>query len=375
MARIKNIGNFLFVAVFMLLLWVPMLHINQDTQSRTENRMLATIPHWTVNGKINGKFGEEFNAWFSDRFFGRNTLIRAHNKFIGMIQIDESAPDNHPGVLIGRENWLFFKGDDSIKNYTNSSILDMDQMANGLQYLTDINNWCKQHNKKFYVMIAPDKNKIYPEFYPDSIKKARPDSFGIGMTFYEYIRNHSDINIMYPYNELIAAKDSDTLYYTNDSHWNMRGSYMAFKILHDRVFNHEFNENKFIRQWTDERHYGDLVKMLDLRDNSKYMQNTFKKPEFIHDIKCHQTKKYASSRGLIECKNPNGKLNAYMFRDSFSAALIPYMAQVFNTADFHWKHNIEKSDLDAIANNYDVVILELVERLIPKFLHNQFPGD
>lgn len=365
-----KIENIFLVGVFMVLLCIPVLRINRDASSVAENRMLAKMPHLITDGRINGGFGTEFNSWFSDRFFGRNTLIHAHNELINTLQTSDATVANNPAVLVGRENWLFLKGDNSLRNYTNADTLGDDEMAAGLQYLTDIDDWCRRHNKRFYFVIAPDKNKIYPEYYPSDIKKVRPDSFGMGMTFYKYIRNNSNINVMYPYDELIQAKDSgDLVYYNNDSHWNMLGSYIVFRILHRKIYGYDFDEKKFISHWTKEPYKGDLLQILDLRDSSRYMQELFNQPVFINDVKC------TKSHGLRECKNPDGKLRAYMFRDSFYTALVPYMSRVFNVIGFYSRHDIRKSDLDSIADNYDVVILEAAERNIPKILKERFPKD
>lgn len=376
MHSINNIANRIFVVVFVLLLWVPIMHINRAEKSESENRMLAVMPGFMADGKINNKFGEEFNAWFNDRFFGRDALIRTHNNVINAIQGNKSTGGGNARVLIGADNWLFYKGENSLKNYTNSNTPSAERMAAILTYLKDIDAWCKKHNKKFYYVIGPDKNKIYPEFFPTYVKKVKPDTDGVGMTFYRYIRDNSDINVIYPYDDLIAAKDGDLLYYKNDTHWNMRGGHVAFRALYKEIFNAEFDEKKFIRAWHESEPYtGDLLNMLNLSDGSKYAQERYKIPEFYKDIECTPTEMYSNANGMIKCKNPNGGLRAYVFRDSFFNALTPYLSQVFNITELHWKNNVEKSDLDKIATDYDIVIMENVERITPALSKQKFPKD
>lgn len=375
MHGINSIWNRIFVITFMLLLWVPMLHINRQEKSETENRTLAVMPSLMSDGKINNKYGEEFNTWFNDRFFGRERLISIHNNFMNKIQTGETTAGGNKRVLIGRDNWLFYKEDNSLKNYTNSNTPNEKQMAAGLAYLKDIDAWCRAHNKKFFYLIGPDKNKIYPEYFPTYINKLRPDSDGIGATFYRYIRENSDIDVIYPYDELMAAKETDLVYYTNDTHWNMLGGYIAFRILYQHIFDKEFNENKFIRRWNENSFEGDLAKMLNLKDNTVYMQTKFKEPEFFNDIQCQTVQEKPTDAPYIKCKNPNRSLRVYVLRDSFSIALIPYMAQVFNTVELQWRNYFNKPDLDVIARDYDIVILENVERLTPSVLRKHFPKD
>mgnify|MGYP007002423691 FL=1 len=53
-----------------------------------------------------------------------------------------------------------------------------------------------------------------------------------------------------------------------------------------------------------------------------------------------------------------------MFRDSFTEALRPYLAETFNEVKLYWHHNIKDIDPSELKQ-YDVIILEKVERGVP----------
>jgi len=67
----------LFLIIFFLLLFVPMSHISDAEKSEQENRMLAKKPQILVDGENN--YGVQFDAWFNDRFWGRDLLISLHS--------------------------------------------------------------------------------------------------------------------------------------------------------------------------------------------------------------------------------------------------------------------------------------------------------
>lgn len=77
----KSRIDIVFLTVFFILLFLPMLHISDAEKSEQENRMLAKytplIDYW---GGCNLKYGKNFDAWFSDRFWGRDELVKVYYK-------------------------------------------------------------------------------------------------------------------------------------------------------------------------------------------------------------------------------------------------------------------------------------------------------
>ena len=84
-ADFKSVKNqspieIVFLTVFFVLLILPALKINDDTYSKGENRNLAEYKPFITKNEINYNFGQDFNNWFSDRFFGRTSIIHLYNK-------------------------------------------------------------------------------------------------------------------------------------------------------------------------------------------------------------------------------------------------------------------------------------------------------
>ena len=79
------------------------------------------------------------------------------------------------------------------------------------------------------MLILPDKNRVYGEYYPDSIKKMAQK--GRGEQTYQFLYNKGTIDVIYPLNELLAEKKKNLLYYKNDTHWNPLGAFIAYRQL------------------------------------------------------------------------------------------------------------------------------------------------
>lgn len=347
----------MFLTLFFGLLFIPMLHISDAEKSEQENRMLARKTHLISGNKIDNDFGTKFNDWFSDRFLGRSILLNIYQK----IQIFSSPNRGTDKVLVGKDGWLFYRLDDGCNNYANITVLSEDYLKHMLTYLKSINDWCKRHNKQFYVLIAPDKSKIYGEYYPEFIKQIKSDGFSLGRQLLNYIRENSDIKIIYPYEELITNKDKGLLYFKHDTHWTPLGAYIAYQKLMNLM---GMKVNKYDFKYR-EKLDADLGQMY-----SSYPKDSTMYTHFLNNFKCE-----GDDVSFIHCKNPQGKKRVFMLRDSFATALYPYLIPHFKEIFLYRRRNISFTDLKMILdNNIDIVILEIVERFGSK-LNDTFPGE
>lgn len=71
--------DIVFVTVFFVLLFIPMMKISDAAKSEKENRMLAKYVPFIQNNQINLKYSTNFESWYNDRFLGREFLINIYN--------------------------------------------------------------------------------------------------------------------------------------------------------------------------------------------------------------------------------------------------------------------------------------------------------
>lgn len=365
--KIKNNDSridIVFLSLFFLFIFLPMSNISTEKKSGTENRNLASFPSLR-DLYISNDYALKFEAWFNDHFYLRKNLVQIY-EFIS----DPFFKKGNTRVLIGKDNWLFYKGDNGERNFENLDLLSEAELVAIKNYLTDIQAWAKKHGKGFYYMICPDKSKIYGEYYQFH-KKTYPDSKSRAHQLISYLKENTTINIIYPYESLLNEKSAGyPLYWKNDTHWNPMGAYIGYQDLM-KALQKNYKVKSFAYKELEQRTNpkGDLTAMFSRSKKDHKTQYFLPKIEDTANCEGEQKK--------ILCANDKA-LNKYrivVFRDSYSIALIPYLNATFSKARYNWRYDIKRSDLEYIKNQADIIILEQVERLVPWLADLTFPKD
>ncbi len=135
-------------------------------------------------------------------------------------------------VLAGKGGWLFYKRADdgtSIQDYQGTSTFSDAKLSSITQALIRQRDTFAARGIRFVVMIVPNKEIIYSEYMPSTVY--RTSEITRCDRLYEYIVNNSDLEVVYPKRELLAAKSSCQVYYKYDTHWNFAGVYVGVQCL------------------------------------------------------------------------------------------------------------------------------------------------
>lgn len=362
--------DIVFVTIFFVLLFVPMLKISGADKSEKENRMLAKYVPFIKNGQINLKYSTNFESWYNDRFLGRDFLINIWS----FLEQKITPNRGNDKVLIGKDGWLFYKLDNSIENFQNRKLFSQSELERAARYLSAINSWAKENGKDFYYVIVPDKNKIYGEYFPDIIQKTNPDSQSRANQLVLYLREHTEVKVIYLYDVLIQNKDKGLLYFKNNTHWTGLGSYLGYIEIMKEMKNHNPNLLALSNlKWGETTHYkGDLTNLLGNFDQN--LDTKYLSPQLIHIQNCEILQKVGLKADMV-CSNPQGNLRLFLKGDSFSNGyLLDYLRLSFKQTKFLWRYDFTEQDLQDIKKNSDIIILETVERLIPQSLNFTFPS-
>lgn len=363
LADFKSLNNasrmdIIFLLIFFVILFIPMSNIDTKTEkSEKENRAFAKYKPFIKNNVINFNFGENFNNWFSDRFYLRNHTIDFNTQLKTLL--NTNYKDNT--FLLGQENWLFLTSNKSERNYLNLEKFSEEELQKAVDYIASIDRYCKKHNKKFVFVICPDKNKIYGEYYPNYYIKHIPDSKSRANQLIEALKKNN-VDVVYFYDVLVKNKSTDTtklLYWKDDTHWSKYGAYIAYLEL----AKHLGIKPATVVLKDKEKHIGDLSSKsyFKYNDSQEYIN-----PEVRNkNAQCTQilNKKHNTlkQRGDINCNNKN-KINQKIlfYRDSFSINLIPFISENYNNSQFYWTTKVDADEI----NKADIIIFERVERFL-----------
>lgn len=354
----KNISrlDIVFLSLCCAIFFIPMNNINTAEISQKENRTLKKYTPLINNHSINLNYSKDYENWISDRFIFREQLID--------IAISTKVIDKYwktASVIKGQNDWLFYRQDESVHNFQNINLYTTKELENITKYLISINEYCKTHNKKFYFIICPDKNKIYSEYYPPNIKQKKPNEQSKTFQLKAYLNKNTDIKIIYPYEKLQMHKN-EILYDNSDTHWNSLGAYYAYEELL-KTINKDFN-NSISKPKIEITHTNDFsAKTSDLNNMLPNILKVNKQRPY--EVTITNKKHICNPQNYINdryCSTPQKKYNIAVYRDSFATALLPLIAETFHNSQYFWRYNIKTSEI----TNSDIVILEIVERSLLK---------
>ena len=225
-------------------------------------------------------------------------------------------------------------------------------------------------------MICPDKNKIYPEYMPDYIKRLHPQYNSTDLLV-EYLKELTDINIIYPKKELLKYKESNLLYYKYDAHWNRLGAYIGYMELM-KYMNKDYFDLKdisIIKNNMGTPIYS-LASMIGLYESKLYKYDTEYTISNFTTNNYLLVNKYNTNATTIEHFNSDSpdKRRIVVLRDSFSEAMLDYISSNFYEVIFISIAYDDINVLDyAIKLNPDIIIYQSVERYLKYRLLNILP--
>jgi len=371
-------------AVFMLI--VPILRIDFFSVVSRENRTLHPFPEMFICRRFNGAFFRQFEEWFSDRFTGRKWAIEKERAvFAPNIYGDCVYTRN---AIILKNNWMYHRGYNSENMYQNKNRFTQEQLELCAENLQKLNDYFKKRHIRLYVVMTPDKERIYPEHYPARYRQVHPES-RLEQVF-RFLSSNTDVRIIFPLYELLKEKGKYRIYAKAGTHWTSRGAYVAFRMLHEEL-KKDFPEMPS-DQPNAETWRADYSADYDIALQAGYTDPVKQLPpevlfQEVSEIRCT----YKS----IPMDNLNGEifvteysadiprkhgLKIFACTDSFWGAVIPFLFPCTNQMIrifFGYGSPFHLAPFAAIIEKQkpDVVVIETTERFLDRFLELSISGD
>lgn len=333
----------------------------------SENRNPNPRPHLRTNGNWNGSYGKDFEAWFNDIFGGRRQFIKIHS--LAEHLLNPWAVENRR-AFVGREHWLFYKGDNSVSLFQNRILFTPEEAEKIKENYLQQKKWLQQHGTSYYVLIAPNKADVYGEYYKEGIVKVRKKDR------VQLLKEQlPDIPLLYPLPQLFDAKKEGLTYFKNDTHWSDWGAYQGYLVLAEQMQQDHREISPLTKdkmQITRVQHLqGDLSGMLELNNRNWYTESYLKPvPETGQHYKVVREEKGKDGNPhLLHTECPGRPFKVIVFRDSFSTALIPYLSETFGDVTYIWDHNLNLYAGLIRKEKPDIVIHEMVSRYTQSLLN------
>ncbi len=358
-------ADLILVVLFLTALFIPVCHIDDRQVSVTEKRRLAPFrPLISSNMQVNYQFGKNFEAWFDDRFFGRSVLLDL-NAFLFLKTKSPLQP--YGNVFSGFDDWYFYSRENALRNYHNLDLFSDQELARAAENLNRIQQICRKKHKKLYLVIVPDKHKVYGEYFPGA-PKLRPDSRSRARQLEKYLSANTGICVINLLDILIANKKRGLLYWKNSTHWNEMGAYTAYLAIMKQL-EKDFPGIPPCRIQTVKPRKATVRGDLNALSNGDLIPDDtlYPLPHFriIYKTVGDSVGKAFGTSRLV---NPQGKYNLLIIRDSFASSLLPYLGNSFRSVSALWSgYTLTPGKMKAFEEA-DIVMFECVDRLLPSLL-------
>jgi alginate O-acetyltransferase complex protein AlgJ len=362
-------GAMAMIVVFLVVITAPglglALRIEHQTISESEMRELATWPAWSWAPERIAAWPSAFQKYFDDHFLLRNRLITWRASLLWN-RLHVTASDT---VIAGKDGWLFYGADGGVDDWIQTDPFTQEELELWRQALVRRRAFLAKRAIPYLFIIAPDKQMIYPEFMPDTLRRMRPDFRADQLI--AYMRETTpDFKILDLRAALGAAKHEELLYHRSDSHWNDRGALVAYQTI-VRALQEWFSSMKPLQRSDFDTDptvpSGDRISMLGLTDQGKAGLPGLVLRGQGHRIVVPEHPDPYGEVGLLITEHHNHALpKAMVYRDSFGGQLIPLLSEHFSRASYRWQNEFEFEEID--REKPDVVIQEFVARHLFTYL-------
>ena len=347
----KNKLLIIYIVLFLGIAALPfygMLFYKNDETIGNEDQIEK--PVLQEDGKFNVSILSDAGNYFEKKMAFRDVMISAQTRISSDV-FHESANDQ---VIVGNNGWLYYA--DSLDDYQGVNLLSERALYNIAYNLHRMQEYVERQGGTFVFTVAPNKNSLYPENMPYYNRARYSDEKNI-KNLLPYLEKF-DVN----YADLFSAfeNEEEVLYHATDSHWNNKGAALAYdQILSAIGKEHDTYEDV---EYTEKEDFiGDLEEMLHPKDQKAEAEIYYDKEfsyTYVNEVE-------STFDPLIYTENADAKGKLLMYRDSFGNALVPFMADVYKTAEFSRAEPYYLSG-DYESQKADTVIVEHAER----FIHN-----
>jgi len=360
--------NAISVALFLATIGLPLagtLGGVEGGDQAAENRELAAFPRFDGTWQSIAAYGSGIDAWFSDHFAFRARLVQWFGEtryfWLGVSPSDR--------VVLGKDFWLFYADDFSLDDYANDRPFSEFDEANWRESVVRARDWLAEKRIAYVFTIAPDKHVIYPEEFPESIRRVGPMS-----RLDQLYAALSDTRVVVDLRPALNhAKAAERIYHRTDTHWNDLGAFASYQQIVEAIRAQApgvppaWPRSDFdaVSIQTDGK---DLAGMIGLTHVLYEDDLTLapKRPRLARVVEpVGRDPRAPADRVVTEI--PGSSLpRAVIFRDSFAGALIPFLSEHFSRAVYVWQNDFDSNLIR--AEHADVVIQEIVGRHLYSFV-------
>lgn len=227
MKRIKA-ANILFMLCFLGFLFagttVTVLK-PKETESKFENRTLASIPVFHRETFLDGVWFSEWETYFKDHAAGRNTLLKA-STYIDLFVIKRPVVND---IVITDKSLLAFCGYEAV----DPAKIAAESKASA-ENLSALNRYVQDHGGRFYYVAVSGQLAYDGDKYPDFLNN-RADYFSTALGCFREDMARLGVSLIDMGEIFDDMGHPDNVYYATDHHFTFEGAMLTYQAIMDRI--------------------------------------------------------------------------------------------------------------------------------------------
>ena len=266
-------------------------------------------------------------------------------------------------VIVGRNDWLYYALDEIPRDFTGEYQWPDEQMQYFMGLMQQIQDLCDAKGIRLVFLFYPNKSQIYAENMPtfDIV-----DPYRRMDRFVDYVREHSEMEVVYPREELYLAKSAYQTYLKLDTHCTSVGGYIATLELYkqlgkDIVGNQIALEDLTITPY--EKNAGDLMIMAGYVAGEKGLDTDY---AITYKTDVEILSSFGETEGEVLYRSTSSANSPYKLTfigDSYRLAMREFLEKDFGSVALDCYVNLPGSDITADVKDTDILVIEMVEKL------------
>lgn len=324
---------------------------NEDMESdeAVKTAEAALDEERAINTLQNGNWFEGLQqsiTLFMKNLCAKESMIAFNTALTTMLSDDSYIHSTQ--VLLGKEQWLFYKTQidgHPIDDYRGVNHFSEEELQIIAQNLIDNRNYFQNElGIRLVYMGIPNKESVYKEYMPDTVYRIREKTRADQLA--DYIKDHTNLEYVYPKAELISAKEKAQVYYMTDTHWNHIGAFVGLQAAFQEMYGtyRQIDTVKFSPLVND--YAGDLAMSAGIQDKCKL--------DIVYELDQSSVDDLQKQKDTV-----------MIVGDSFSGLLYMEAEAYYDTVI--WKYTSDFT-MDMIEQYHpDIILWECTERYIENF--------
>lgn len=269
----------------------------------------------------------------------------------------------------GKGDWLFLGN--AYNNTVAKLLLDIipstGEIETTKQLFSNIASAGAKYGTKIVFILGPNKSSIYPEYLPDKFK---PPLKKYSDFFLDSLKNIPNLIVYNPTEDFLRLKETEgILYWMTDTHWNHKGSFLAYSGF-SKLIGLPIPKVDFQHRGSTCR--GDIIKNIakltefPLHAEDNWSVIFTNKPVWTETEIPNQEKTTFGATSIVKNKNPLSDKYIWVIGDSFTKSLRKYFNATFKEVRYvgYWRKKLKElpDDLARVNRKPDMVIVVRVER-------------